>query len=301
MPINASFEYQRAELAYLSAKTTDEKINALKVMLQLCPRHKGSENLVAGLNRRLAKLKEEKIREKEIGKRKGHSVAVKKEGDAMVCIIGLTKSGKSLFLSKFTNASPQISEVPYTTLLPEIGTLDMGAKIQLVELPAIRFKDSDKEFLAIAKNADLVIIIANNFDDAEILNKKLDGEGIQKRITLINKKYFLKKQEIENINRKKWICLSLESDRLDYLKEKIFSMLDIIRVYTKEPGKEHTKDPMVIKKGSAIKGAAEKIRKDFSKRFKFARVWGKSAKFPGQRVGIGHRLEDQDILELHLD
>ena len=77
--------------------------------------------------------------------------------------------------------------------------------------------------------------------------------------------------------------------------------MNIIRVYTKEPGKEASKDPMVLKKNSTIKDAAEKIRKDFAKRFRFARIWGESAKFSGQRVGLEHRLEDQDVIELHID
>jgi ribosome-interacting GTPase 1 len=44
---------------------------------------------------------------------------------------------------------------------------------------------------------------------------------------------------------------------------------------------------------------AKKIHKDFAKNFRYARVWGKSVKFPGQRVGADHVLEDGDIVEIH--
>ena len=57
---------------------------------------------------------------------------------------------------------------------------------------------------------------------------------------------------------------------------------------------------MVIKAGSTIKDAAEKIREDYIMRFLYAKVWGLSARFPGQKVGIGHELKDRDIVELHL-
>jgi len=45
---------------------------------------------------------------------------------------------------------------------------------------------------------------------------------------------------------------------------------------------------------------AEQVHKDFIKKFRFARIWGKSAKFPGQMCGINHKLKDDDIVELHL-
>jgi len=44
-----------------------------------------------------------------------------------------------------------------------------------------------------------------------------------------------------------------------------------------------------------------KLHKDFVAKFRFARVWGKSTKFPGQRLMLGHKLEDGDILEIHLN
>jgi hypothetical protein len=45
---------------------------------------------------------------------------------------------------------------------------------------------------------------------------------------------------------------------------------------------------------------AEKIRKDFPDRFIKARIWGNSAKFPGQTVGLEHVLHDKDIVELYI-
>ena len=81
----------------------------------------------------------------------------------------------------------------------------------------------------------------------------------------------------------------------------ILDNLNIIRIYTKEPGKKPTEEPLVLKRGSTIKNAAENIRRDYVERFIFARVWGKSAKFPGQKVGIRHVLQDNDIIEIHLE
>lgn len=56
----------------------------------------------------------------------------------------------------------------------------------------------------------------------------------------------------------------------------------------------------MFNKETTIKEVCEKIRKDFVSRFLFAKVWGKSVKFPGQRVGLEHKVKDKDIIEIHL-
>ncbi|AWR96657.1 TGS domain-containing protein [Acidianus sulfidivorans JP7] len=85
----------------------------------------------------------------------------------------------------------------------------------------------------------------------------------------------------------------------DDIQKHLFDSLDIIRVYTKEPGENPTKDPLTLKRGSTVLDLARKLHTSLSDNFKYARVWGKSAKFPGQKVGEDHILEDKDIVEIH--
>lgn len=98
------------------------------------------------------------------------------------------------------------------------------------------------------------------------------------------------------------ITISAEQDiNIEMLKELIFEKMDFMRVCMKEPKKEaDTKNPLIIKRNSTIGDVCNKLHKDFVKKFKFARVWGKSAKFPGQRLMTSHILLDKDILEIHL-
>jgi len=92
-----------------------------------------------------------------------------------------------------------------------------------------------------------------------------------------------------------------ENINLEILKELIFRKLDFIRIYMKEPRKDaDLNEPLIIKKESKIKDVCDKLHKDFSKKFKFARVWGSSTKFPGQKLMLNHVLKDKDILEIHL-
>ena len=87
---------------------------------------------------------------------------------------------------------------------------------------------------------------------------------------------------------------------LEELKKKIYEELNIIRVYTKEPGKPaDMMDPIVLKRGSILMDATRVIHKDFAYKLKYAKMWG-SSKFSGQQVDRNHPLEDGDIVEFHL-
>jgi len=87
---------------------------------------------------------------------------------------------------------------------------------------------------------------------------------------------------------------------LEGLKREIYRSLEIIRVYTKVPGKKaDLEEPVILKKGSTVEDAAESIHKDFHAKLKYALLWG-SGKFDGQKVKREHILEDGDIIELHI-
>ncbi len=98
------------------------------------------------------------------------------------------------------------------------------------------------------------------------------------------------------------VAISAEQGmNIERLKELVFAKLEFMRVYLKEPRKEaDMNDPLIIRQRSTIRDVCEKLHQDFVSKFRFARVWGKSTKFPGQRLMLGHTLGDGDILEIHL-
>src|SRR3989344_6370322 len=132
MSTNQGPEYFAAEKHYLQAKTDEEKIMWLEEMIRNFKKHKGSENMLSEIKRRLKKFREkQEIQKKKSKGKKG----IKKEGFQCV-LLGFTNSGKSSLLSVLTNAKPQISPNRFTTKSPEIGTLYYkGMKIQIVDVP----------------------------------------------------------------------------------------------------------------------------------------------------------------------
>ncbi|HID43384.1 MAG TPA: TGS domain-containing protein [Archaeoglobaceae archaeon] len=87
---------------------------------------------------------------------------------------------------------------------------------------------------------------------------------------------------------------------LDVLVEEIYRKLDFIRVYLKPPSKRaDMNEPLVMKRGAKVEDVCKKLHRDMLKKFRYARVWGKSVKFNGQRVGLDHVIEDEDILTIY--
>ncbi len=87
---------------------------------------------------------------------------------------------------------------------------------------------------------------------------------------------------------------------LEKLGEILFKTLDLVRIYTKQPNGPVADKPLVLKRGATIYDVAKSIHKDFVKKFKYAKIWGPSAKYPGEKVGLDHVVEDGDIVEIHV-
>ena len=259
MPVNAPAEYFAAEEKFKSAKSRNEKIAAMEEMLRLLPKHHGSEQANAQLKAKLAKLR------KETSGRKGFKkIGIEKEGEAQVCILGLTNSGKSTLLKNLTNAEPKISEHPFTTTKPEIGMMDYdGVKIQIIEIPST----FSGEFMGVARTADLLVLLARTDDEEEGLKKLLRDNFIRTKHITVN-------------------------DSSPDAKEKIWDALGLMLVYTKK-----TNTPMALPKGAVIADFASRIHKDFLKNFRFARVWRRGRLM---HAGLKYRLESRDTVELYL-
>ncbi len=301
MPINAGYEYLEAEKVYLRAQTLEEKILALEEMIRTCPAHKGAENLRAELRRRLKKFKEKQETAKKTGKTSKKSI--KKEGFQFV-LIGKTNSGKSMLLGRITNAKSNVGDYPFTTKEPVIGTFAFGGvKAQVIDMPSLGGGGFD---VGITNTADCLLIIVEKLEDINDIEKELN-RARGKRIIVINKIDLLDDRERRKLEdrikskRINGIAISaLNGEGIDKLKEKIFLEMGVIRVYTKEPGKTASKDPVVLKDGAIVKDVAENIRKGFYLTIRETRLTGPSGKFPNQRVGLNHLLKDRDIVEFHV-
>ncbi len=208
----------------------------------------------------------------------------------------------------------------YRALLKEIW--ESGIRINKYR-PEVYIKKTAKGGILIGKTVPLEIsdeTIKNVLREFKINNAEVlirSRVDIDDFIDVIegSKKYLpaitcLSKADLVDESTLKMIMQQVRADlgvsaetgmNLELLKEKLFQKLNFIRIYLKEPKKEaDLQAPLIISSGSSISDICNKLHRDFQNKFRFARVWGDSAKFPGQRLMLNHRVKDKDILEIHL-
>ena len=149
--------------------------------------NKATEHHVGLLKAKLAKLKREQDEQKS--KSSGSSVGfdVKRTGDATVVLIGLPSVGKSTLLNRLTGAKSAVGAFQFTTTTVVPGMMEhRGAKIQILDLPGIikgasTGKGLGKRVLAVAKSADLVLIVLDVFQPyhEDVIRTELGNIGIR--------------------------------------------------------------------------------------------------------------------------
>ena len=295
---NQSPFYKKAEEKFLNAQTNKEKIFYLEEMMRECPKHKSSEAMLANLKTRLIKLKEKAERVKKSGRSTKESI---RKADMQAVLVGFTNSGKSYLLSSITNARPVISEHQFTTQKPEVGTMEHeGVKIQVIDEPPLKSENFD---LGLVNTADVILLVVTSVQEIkEAADFLVHVRG--KKIIVFNKIDILDSNEKRKIqatlNSKKYnfvLTSAVTHEGLQELKGKIFKSFTIARIYLKEPGKEPSKIPLIMKPNSTIREVAEKISRQMAATIKEVHIWGPSSKFQNQKVGLDHHIQDKDIVE----
>ena len=332
MPTNVTPQYKEAEARYRSARTVEEKIAALEEMLAIMPKHKGTDKLQADVKARLAKLRRDTGR--NTGAR-GQSHMVPREGAGQIALVGLPNSGKSALVAATTHAEPKVADYPFTTRDPVPGMLpfeDVG--VQLLDLPPVSREHVEPWVFDLIRRADLVwIVLAHetaleDMDEVRSLlrEKHLElvpwGRGMARSELPTNDEAAIPPLPKESLlvvtgldraggdanvdalgELVSWpsIGTSVVTGRgLDALAPKTFAALDMIRVYTKEPGKPADRErPFTLKRGSTVSDLARLIHRELFDSLKFARLWGADV-FDGQPVKGDHVLADRDVVELHV-
>ncbi len=328
MPTNLPPEYYDAEKRFRSSKTPAEKLAYLEEMISIVPKHKGTDKLRADLRKRVSKLKSAAQAKKSLGRQES-AYHINKEGAGQVVIVGATNVGKSALVAQVTNASPEVADFPHSTWKPTPGMMPIeNIQIQLIDTPPLSAEYVDPEMMDLIRRCELVLLIVDlqtdpwqQLEDSLALleaqgivplrlkDRYRDRRGIRPVPFLImaNKNDDASTDEDLEIFRElladNWpmISASVKTGRnLDQLKTTIIERLNIIRVYTKSPGKKpDLTAPFVLRKGSTMADFAGKVHQDFSRKLKSARVWG-PAVFDGQMVQRDYVLQEGDIVELQI-
>lgn len=329
MPANLTPQYIEAERKFRAAKTPQEKIKYLEEMLATIPKHKGTEKLQALLKTKMAKLKTA-LQARPVVARRGPFFHVEKSGAGQVAVIGPPNTGKSRLIAALTGAQPEVGDYPYTTRFPSPYMMKFeNVQVQLVDTPPLSPEDLEAEVVELARVADALLLVVDLADQntASILETLLtrfkerrlelvpeeitetpeSGRSVKRALVVANKLDLEEAEEnfvfVRQYFGEKISLLAVSAQRgdgLEALRPGIYSLLNVIRVYSKIPGKKPDLNaPFVLKKGSSVLEMARAVHKDFVDQFKFARVWRKNS-LQVQMVNRDFVLEDGDIVELRI-
>ncbi len=326
MPANLPPQYYEAERRFREAKTPEEKIELLEEMMAIMPKHKGTDHLHADLRRKIAKFSE--MSGKKTGGTRA-SMTISKEGAAQLAVIGLPNSGKSQLVAKVTKATPTVADYPFPTTAPTPGMMEFeNIQIQLIDTPPLVVSTSVFWFTPLLKRADVLLILvdlsADPLEQMETIISLLtdmkisldknktqsedERELVYKKTVIVGNKLDLdgdgkNLKDLKDMYGDRFPVMGISAKDgagIEEMKQTVYQVLDIIRVYTKRPGgRVDMTEPVVLPRGSTLEDAALSIHKELLARLKFARVWG-SGKHDGVMVSRDHVLQEGDIIELHV-
>jgi ribosome-interacting GTPase 1 len=233
-----------------------------------------------------------------------------RNADGLILMVDLSQNP----IEQFTLITKELEKSKILTKKPkariEIEKKYMGAKLKFIVLGKL-VDCTVKDLIRLMKSygirdATIKIWGEATFDDVE--EAIFEGKVYRPAIILANKMdHPMAAERLKQLkkfvgNKMKIIPVSCTAKKgIEQLGSEIFGMLDIIRVYTKEPNKKDASmRPFTIKMGSTVFDLAKRIHSDFYEQFSYAKIWSKRLRFSPQRVGGTFELQDGDTVELHM-
>ncbi len=243
------------------------------------------------------------IKDASKGKGRGREVlSVVRSADLILLMLDVFETNIQVLVDELRTANLRLNERPADIVIAKKNrggiTVNFTSKQSTLDEDLVAEMMNEYGFI----NAD--IVIREDINEDQLIDYISGNRLYVPAIVAINKVDLVNKEYLKHIERrlKGWKVIPVAAEKgtgLTEVKDGIFEALRFIRIYMKPQGKEADMvEPLVIKDGSDIGMVCDSIHRDFRKNFRYAQVWGKSARFPGQIVGLDHRVIDQDVVTI---
>jgi uncharacterized protein len=242
------------------------------------------------------------------GKGRGKEVlSVARSVDLIMLVVDATSpAGLQFVLRELYDANVRLNQrrPDLVVFRNDRGGIQVRSTVALTKVDPDYIKAIAREFKIV--NAD--IVVRQDLTSEEVVDAFAGNRVYNKAFVVVNKMDAVAPavlqatvRELEGLGFKVLPVSAKNGLNVEELKELLFEQLRFIRVYLRPQGGEaDLKEPLVVKEGTDVGLVCDTLHRDFRGRFRWANVWGKSAKFPGQTVGIDHVLQDEDIVTLVL-
>jgi len=295
-------------------KSPKEELRLLEDHLVGWPEYKGPyQELRKKLERRVAELRKAG-RVLATHSASDDPFSVRKRGLAEIALVGLPNVGKTSVLDALTGANAEVADYPYTTLTPNVGMFSLGGfEFEIVDLPPfpeggldeVHYADGLKEACL---NATFLCIVVDLTADRELQLDTLRGQLAE--MGADNGATVLFGTHVDTIGSAELAALRelgggapvfglpLEEGERRAIAEAFCGIIGRIIVDARDPVSKDEPVAYAVPEGASVLDLAGQIHKDLAKRARKARVWGASASFGGQRVGLDHVLSSGDTVEI---
>ena len=208
---------------------------------------------------------------------------------------------EKVLINELANIGIRVNQKPPNIIIEKTGSggISIAQQVKLTKMSEKLLTD----ILHVYGIRSARVVIREDLDSEQLIDFISGNKTYADAITVINKidlvdDKFLK--ELKNKIKSDFVAVSADSEiNIDVLKDKIYDKLRFIRIYMRPKGGETDyKEPLIAREGSTILDICNKLHRTMKKQFRYGLVWGKSVKFGGQRVGLHHVLEDEDVLTI---
>lgn len=181
------------------------------------------------------------------------------------------------------------------------GGIDIGSTVKLTKID----KETITEILKQYKIVNAQVVLREDITPEQFMDVVDSNKKYVPAVIVLNKIDMYDSEYLKKITKELNADLLISGEKkinLEELRELIYKRLEIIRIYLKEQNKKPDLDePLIMWKGATLKDVCNKLHKDFVNKFRFAKIWGKSVKYPGQVIlKLEHEIADTDIIEFRL-
>ena len=243
------------------------------------------------------------IKDASRGKGRGREViAAARAADVILFVVDIFNPNTNVLMRELYDAAIRLDQKR-----PDV-VITTGSQGGINVMPTVRLTKIDVQTIADMTAAfgyiNATVVVREDIDVEQMLDVLADNRVYIKSVMAINKVDLAKPGQLEAVMEMhkdfKTVPISAATGYgMEELKQTLYDTIDMIRVYLKPQGKEADMDiPLIVKRGNTVGEVCEVIHRDFKKNFRYAMVWGESAKFPGQTVGLDHVVRDKDVLTI---
>lgn len=228
-------------------------------------------------------------------------IAVIRSSDLVIFLLDIFQpTHHSVLMDELYEAGIRVDQEPPDVVIKKVdrGGIRINSTVELEYID----EDTIKSIMDEYKIHNAMVLIRENVTVDQFIDVVAGNRSYVRSMVVVNKVDLAYPHMLDEY-RKNYpdaVFISAHnSQNLDMLRDVLYDRLGFIRVYMKPQGEAaDLEEPMIVLKGTDIGQICDRLHKDFRKKFRFAYVWGDSAKHPGQRVGLDHKLMDKDIVSI---